>query len=345
MKTASSGYIDNRASQPIASLPEDQNPMSQPSRVIAIDWGTSSLRAALMAPDGSVIDRTASADGIMFTRGRSFEDIFRDVFGSWIAAHPDAVVLAGGMIGSRQGWVEAPYVDCPAGFADLARALAFAEVPGMTRLGFVPGVRIEHQGGVPDVMRGEEIQVFGALASLGIEEGIFVLPGTHSKWAVVEGGRITGFHTFLTGEMFGVLRQHSILGRLMPDEAVAGGATREQAFDRGCALSARQRSGSLLHTLFSVRTTGLFGKVDPADLPSYMSGLLIGEEIREAKALLGGRPGRRVHLVCRGDLADLYRRALAQFDIASTALDDGATFSGLFALAQIGEVQTRIRNA
>lgn len=302
--------------------------------VIAIDWGTSSLRAALLAPDGAIVERIASPDGIMFANGRRFEDIFHALFGDWIARHPRAAVLASGMIGSRQGWVEAPYIACPAGFQDLARGLVFVEVEGLAKVGFVPGLSMEHDDGVPDVMRGEETQVFGALASLGVSEGVFVLPGTHSKWVRVAGGRIAGFRTFMTGEMFDVLRRHSILGRLMPENGPKGGEPGE-AFDLGCDMSA---SGKLLHHLFSVRSRGLLGKTPPEQLADYMSGLIIGEEVREAKTFFTEAPSP-VYLVGRGDLAGLYRRALAHYDLSSAALDDGVTFAGLFALARTHRAQ------
>jgi 2-dehydro-3-deoxygalactonokinase len=321
--------------------------MMQPSdtadsgEVIAIDWGTSSLRAALMAPDGAVRERIASPDGIMFANGRRLEDIFRALFGEWIARHPRATILASGMIGSRQGWVEAPYAACPAGFEDLARGLVFAEVEGLAKVGFVPGLSIEHDDGVPDVMRGEETQVFGALASLGVSEGVFVLPGTHSKWVRVEGGRIIGFRTFMTGEIFDLLRRHSILGRLMPEGAPKGtshGGEPGGAFDLGCELSG---SGTLLHHLFSVRSRGLLGKTAPEQLADYMSGLIIGEEIREAGTFFTEAPSP-VYLVGRGDLAGLYRRALAHYGLQSAALDDGVTFAGLFALARTHRAQMKV---
>jgi 2-dehydro-3-deoxygalactonokinase len=305
--------------------------------VVAIDWGTSSLRAALLTPDGAIVERIASPDGIMFANGRRFEDIFRALFGNWIARHPRAAVLASGMIGSRQGWVEAPYVACPAGFQDLARGLIFVEVEGLAKVGFVPGLRIEHDDGVPDVMRGEETQVFGALASLGVSEGVFVLPGTHSKWVRVAGGRIAGFRTFMTGEMFDVLRRHSILGRLMPEGGPKGGEPGE-AFDLGCDVSA---SGKLLHHLFSVRSRGLLGKTPPEQLADYMSGLIIGEEVREAMDFFAPASSP-VYLVGRGDLAGLYRRALAHYDLTSAALDDGVTFAGLFALARTHRAQMKV---
>lgn len=304
--------------------------MTSNRSLIAIDWGTSSLRAALIAPDGSIEDRLSTADGIMFAAGRSFESVFEERFSPWLARRPDALVLASGMIGSRQGWVEAPYASCPAGFEDLARAMAWTTTARGVRVGVAPGVRAEHGHGAADVMRGEETEIFGAVASANLSDAVFVLPGTHSKWARVAGGRIVGFHTFMTGELYGLLRRHSILARMMPTE---GGAEPldAAAFAQGCA--AAQRSGAPLHALFAVRTHGLFDRLAAEALPSYMSGLLIGEETREALALMGA-PDGPVRLVGRGDLAERYAGALGAFGIGSIPAGADLAFRGLRALAE-----------
>ncbi|GBD49239.1 2-dehydro-3-deoxygalactonokinase [Methylopila sp. Yamaguchi] len=303
--------------------------MTADRSLIALDWGTSSLRAALMAPDGTIEDRLSSPDGIMFANGRSFDSIFEALISPWLARRPAARVLASGMIGSRQGWVEAPYAACPAGFDDLARAMAWTTTARGVRVGFAPGVRAEHAHGTADVMRGEEVQIFGAIASSDISDAVFVLPGTHSKWARVVGGRIVGFHTFMTGELYGVLRRHSILGRLMPEE---GDETRldADAFAQGCA--AARRSGAPLHELFAVRTHGLFDRLAAEALPSYMSGLLIGEEACEALALMGA-PSGSARLVGRGDLAKRYALALGLFGIETASAGEDLAFQGLHALA------------
>ena len=292
-----------------------------PSRhLIALDWGTTSLRAALMTADGAVLDRLATADGIMAANGRGFADIFAHVAGPWLASHPGAAVLASGMIGSRQGWVEAPYASCPAGFSQLAGSLAWTEAAGV-RVGFVPGLSWQDM----DVMRGEEVQIIGALAQLGADAGVFVLPGTHSKWAIVAGGAVTEFRTFMTGEVFAVMRRHSILGRLMP-EGEAG--FEADAFDDGCR---RAGKGAVLHALFSARTDGLFGRRTPGALVSYLSGLLVGEEVAEALRLA---PAGHVTLICSQALAAPYGRALALRGVEHRVLDGDVAFTGLHAIAR-----------
>ncbi|MBN8944141.1 MAG: 2-dehydro-3-deoxygalactonokinase [Rhizobiales bacterium] len=301
--------------------------------LILIDWGTSSLRAALVDGRGAILDRLDAPQGIMATQGRPYGQIFAEVFGPWLALYPEATALASGMIGSRQGWVEAPYASCPAAFTDLAGAIVWHQVETGTALGFVPGISHVDQAGVPDVIRGEEIQVFGALSAFSLVDGLFVLPGTHSKWIEVEGGRIVRFRTFMTGEVYALLRRHSILGRLMPE--AEDGAADPAAFADGCVAAGGE--GALLHALFGVRTLGLFGHMTVAQLPDYLSGLLIGEEVRAALAALGARP-RQVHLICRSDLAERYRLCLAARDIDVSICGDDVTYGGLFALAKAGNL-------
>jgi 2-dehydro-3-deoxygalactonokinase len=239
------------------------------SHLIAIDWGTSSLRAALFDAAGACLGETASNAGIMHTGGMSFPEIFRREFGPWLAAHPGSAVLASGMIGSRQGWREAPYVACPASFQDVAAGIAWLDDHGQ-RIGIVPGLVAGSGTAAPDVMRGEEIQIFGALATLAETGGTFILPGTHSKWARAEANRIVSFDTYMTGEVYGLLRQHSILGRLMPalTDGGAHDAFEPAAFEAGCRASGANSSGALLHQLFSVRTLGLFERFSAVQLPS-----------------------------------------------------------------------------
>jgi 2-dehydro-3-deoxygalactonokinase len=300
--------------------------------LLALDWGTSSLRAALMHADGRVIRTTSSADGILSVPPGGFDDVFTRLFGEWLREFPDTVVLAAGMVGSRQGWFEAPYVACPAGFADMAAGLVW---PASTaRLALVPGLSVTHADGAPDVMRGEEVQIFGALDALGISGGIFVLPGTHSKWAQVEASRVRRFHTFMTGELYALLRRQSILARAMPadDDApdVAWPAQRAH-FLAGVQAAGE---GALLHKLFSVRARGLFDQLPPAAQPDYLSGLLVGEEIREALTLLDAQDAGPIHLVCNAALADRYRSALSVFGLTGQVAPDNASFHGLLAIAR-----------
>jgi 2-dehydro-3-deoxygalactonokinase len=289
--------------------------------LIALDWGTTSLRAYLMAADGAVLDKREKPLGILNVKGGDFAGALRAAAEGW----PQAPALAAGMIGSRQGWREAPYVECPAGLDAVARGLAL--VPGAA-LRIVPGVSLVDADGVPDVMRGEETQIFGAYGSG--DSGIAVLPGTHSKWALVEGGRIARFATFMTGEAFAALSEHTILGRLFE-----GREFDAAAFARGVRHAGPdpQGRGGLLHRLFSARTLGLFGKVPGTGLSAYLSGLLIGAEIAEAIAWLGRAP-RGVTVIGGAALGASYRAALTERGIAAELAPADSAALGLWRIAR-----------
>lgn len=285
--------------------------------LIALDWGTSNCRAFRIARDGAILETRAAAQGILAVKDGNFAAAYEFLIGDWLRAQR-APVLMCGMIGSRQGWVEAPYVELPADAEQLARNLA--EVPG-TNAAIVPGLVGDALAGGRDVIRGEETQIVGALDA----DALYCLPGTHSKWVSVEKGRIVRFATFMTGEVYGVLRQHSILGRLMENEAHD-----DLAFSEG--IERGRKAGGLLHQLFSVRTDGLFGAQKPTALASYLSGLLIGHELRAA---LEAFPAPRVVLVGAPALTARYGTALNREGRASTAVSgDAAAAKGLWRIAE-----------
>ena len=287
--------------------------------LIAIDWGTSSLRGARLSDQGAVLEERAFARGILTVPPGDFPAIFQQHFGAWMEP-PDTLCLIAGMAGSRQGWIEAPYCPCPAGFDELAQRLAWVE-PG--RIAIVPGMSCEHAG-VPDVMRGEETQVFGALHLLGLCDALLVLPGTHSKWVQVRGGRIESFATLMTGEFYALLRRDSILARTMPAD---DGELHEAAFDAGVALALRD--GGLLHHAFSVRSLALFDRLPAAQAPSYLSGLVIGDELRSRQ--LAGDDA--VVIVGTDALTQRYQRALAQCGVRAQCIGAQAMWRGLHEMA------------
>lgn len=290
--------------------------------LIALDWGTTSLRGWLIAGDGTILDRRAGGSGILAVTDSDFSDAHR----SFVAGWPSLPTLASGMIGSKQGWVEAPYVACPGGFADLAPGL---RATPDAALRVVPGIAWQVPGLAPDVMRGEETQIFGALGA-DDASGLFVLPGTHSKWARVTAGRIASFATFMTGEIFAVLRQHSILGRLMAADAMPD--LNAAAFEAGAEVGLNH-SDDLLHRLFAVRTLGLFERLSATDAPSYLSGLLIGAEIAAAlqRESVGGSPPT---LIGARPLCAAYQRVLAAQGIAARIADEDVTPRGLWRIAR-----------
>ena len=297
---------------------------------IVLDWGTSAFRAALVAEDGRVLDRRAAALGIRFSQGTDFEAAMRGEIGPWLDAHPGARVYAAGMIGSRNGWVEVPYVACPADAPALANGVRRLKLGDGREMVFLPGVTCRRAGGVADVMRGEETQVAG----LGHETpATVVLPGTHSKWVHVADGRIMAFQSFVTGELYDLLATHSfVAGARGRDE----GRLDRQAFDRGLAAgeSDDAATGGLLSRLFGVRARMLTGEVAPEAVGDFLSGLLIGAEFREARAagwLDGGRP---VMLVGSATLVERYRRAASTVGIDAAVADGDAGIRGVLAIAR-----------
>jgi 2-dehydro-3-deoxygalactonokinase len=180
--------------------------------VIAVDWGTSGFRAYRLDSQGNILDSRAAAKGILSVPAGRFPEVLEEQVGDWIA-QGEAPIVMSGMVGSRQSWVEAPYVPCPAGFAEIAAALREVRW-GERHAWIVPGLSCRDAAGVHDVMRGEEVQVLGGLEA---DAGRVCLPGTHSKWVVVANKKITGFSTYMTGETYAVLKQHSILGRMMEE--------------------------------------------------------------------------------------------------------------------------------
>lgn len=291
--------------------------------LIGVDWGTSSFRTALLDAAGAVLDRHAGPHGIMSVADRGFAEVLTAEIGPWLR-DTRVPVLMSGMIGSRQGWLEAPYVTCPAGIDDLAAALV--RVPyEAAEVYIVPGVETATPH-MRDVMRGEETQILGAMATLGATGGRFVLPGTHSKWVRVEAGRIMAFSTYMTGEVYAACRNHTILGRLMTD--VSGD---QAAFLRGVEGGARTGGpGALLNRLFGVRTAGLFGEVAGAHLADYLSGLLIGAEIADA-----GESGLPIQVIGSDALEHRYLAAAAELGIAAKVLDSDLATAGQFAIARM----------
>lgn len=272
--------------------------------LIGVDWGTTNLRAYRLAVDGRVLDSQSTTDGLMNVHPGGFPDALMQAIGDWTGEGMVPVLLSG-MVGARQGWREAPYVVAPAGLEDIVDGLIdVPDAPNGLDVRIVPGVI--DAAGVPDVMRGEETQI------LGLDEeavaGPICLPGTHSKWVAVDAGRIVRFATFMTGEVHGLMRRQSILARTMPDGVDT--PHDPSAFARGVARSAEP--GGLLHHLFGLRSLALDGALATEEGPSYLSGLLIGHELRAAPALID-RSGP-VTLVGSAGLADRYAEALALLD-------------------------------
>lgn len=287
--------------------------------MIAVDWGTSSFRAYRLGSEGRVLDMRSAPKGILSVENGKFSAVLEAQAGDWIAAGDGPVVMSG-MIGSRQGWLEVPYAPCPAGFDEIAAGMRKVTWDGGTAW-IAPGLTCRDEAGIPDVMRGEEVQILGVMDRLGPGTHMVCLPGTHSKWVEVMNGRIAHFTTHMTGEAFAVFKTHSILGRMMKD-----GPTHVAAFEDGVRRSAD--AGGLLHHLFGVRARGLLGELTEAASASYLSGMLIGHEIRSAHCTQN-----QVRLLCSVQLAEIYGRAFIVLGIEAKVFDPDSVTKGLFRLA------------
>lgn len=276
---------------------------------IAIDWGTTNRRAYLMGGDGSVLDTLRDDHGILSMEAGDYAREIGSFRDRW-AVEP---VLIAGMAGSSRGWVEAPYVECPAN-ADL---LASAIIPApLTGVWMVPGVARKSDARC-DVMRGEEVQILGALAAgLAPADALFCQPGTHNKWIHVEAGCISDFSTVMTGELFSLLRSHGILAGML-DGRVADTAAFRAGVQRGAA------SPVLGAALFEVRASVLLGRLAGEDAAAFASGVLIGNDIMAAGDLLG----RTVHMLGAGELGELYSAAIGLLGGKVAAIDGHVAFA------------------
>ena len=322
------------------------------TRLVALDWGTSSLRAFRLGATGQVLEQRHRPWGIMnlppapvghtdTEPGAAFERALQDTCGDWLAALPSVPLLACGMVGSAQGWREARYLHAPTSLNALASGLTVVPRSNATPLHIVPGLL--QRGALPNVMRGEETQVLGVLADAALASTSPVLvglPGTHSKWVVAhqDGPRcsIDQFHTFMTGEVFAALRGHTILGKTMQ----APTAPDDAAFAQGLEVARSSDAAlGLLSHIFSTRTLGLTGALPATAQADYLSGLLIGHEMVSLARIYPPAPpagGSPMPLVLCGE-ADLCRRyaiALQTYGFTPPALATQATVSGLWHIAQ-----------
>ena len=298
--------------------------MTDTDGLIALDWGTSSLRAWLVSPDGSVRARRHENWGIMHLPDGGYPAAYAAITESWHDRPRPAIAC--GMIGSRQGWLEAPYLPTPAGLEELAGSLRTIQADSGL-LHVVPGMLDVNDPASPDVMRGEETQAVGAMRRLG-GDALLVLPGTHSKWARLRDHRLVSFETLMTGELYALLSKHSILGRGVADAPEASTDARDLAFDRG-VLAARERGA--LARLFSTRALMLTGAIAPGAALDYLSGLLIGEELRLAAPALA--TAARVALTGDDRLCALYVRAFQAAGLAPPERIENSALQGLLDIA------------
>ena len=280
---------------------------------IAVDWGTSNCRATLIEQGEATRRIEGLTGGAHVPEGGFPAEVakMREALG-------DLPVLMSGMVGSTVGWKEAPYCNVPTGAAVLADNLLWID----DRTAIIPGLA-QRDAKTPDVMRGEEVQIFGAVALLGNDgDGLYCQPGTHSKWVEVTDGQITHFKTCMTGDVFAAVQGHTVLRATTGEKVVAG-----EDFALGVAASAK---GDVLGELFRARSGALLDGWDKARCSAYASGLLIGAECRARV-----RSGDTVRLVSDGGLAGLYHAALRDMGVQTIEMSTGEAFqAGIIAIAR-----------
>lgn len=300
--------------------------MNMDVRLIGLDWGTTSLRAYLYDADGKVVASRQRPWGIRQLPDGGFASALHAIASGW----PPCTTIAAGMVGSRQGWLEVPYIEVPADAASIAQGRQRVDASNTRELWIVPGLR---QNTPANVMRGEETQIIGALA-LQPEHRAgarFVLPGTHSKWATVTDGRIVTFDTVMTGEIYALLMKHSMLGAGVASEHAP--SFHNDAFMAGLRSAKESAAAGAFSRLFSARALMLNGELDPGELPDFLSGLLIGEEFRIALLRDGGDSSAPLCLIGEPSLCDRYVVAATTFGYAPPHVIGDAAAQGLWHLA------------
>ncbi len=296
-------------------------------KFIAVDWGSSSFRAWLLDEQGRVTDSVSNERGVFsHSPEESLEQTFEQACGQWLEQDPDLPVLMAGMVGSRSGWKEADYLPCPVQAHSFQGRLCRLSTSKGIQLDIIPGLSCESPSGSADVMRGEEVQALGALTLIGEQKALLCLPGTHSKWLRAEGGQIQQFSTFFTGEMFALLKQQSSIGALMNDDSLE-----HEAFQRGLEYSAQD--GGFLHHVFAARAQALTDTWPGGSLNSFLSGICIGHEVREALEMYSGDSD--VYVIGNESLQTLYALALQHFGLNAHNIDPSeAVIEGLKLIAK-----------
>ncbi len=297
---------------------------------LAGDWGTSNLRLFLCDGGGAVLD-SAAGPGAAASSGK-FDAVFSGLTAAWRARHGMLPAVLCGMVGANFGWRQAPYVSCPTKPEQIGAACVS---PAEAAVYIVPGLSCQNRYGAPDFLRGEETQLLGALQlDPGLQRGrqLLCLPGTHTKWVLLEDGAVMEFNTAPTGELFAILKEHSVL---VPRPAIDQAAD-DAAFERGLAQFNAFPQAQLLHRLFECRSRLLAGELAPAATAAFLSGLLIASDISGALPMLThAADGTRVQLIGAPSLTALYAKGLASQQRDARQLDGAsASLAGLSRIYQ-----------
>ena len=298
------------------------NPYQQ--KIIVVDWGTTSMRCTLVDTDGRFIAETESNRGIQFIENQEFEVELMTALMPWFDDYGPLPVIALGMITSRNGWFEVPYVPCPVSTEDLARGIQQHMLPNGSDLYFLAGITDKSRYPFPDVMRGEETQILG----FGLQQDcVIVLPGTHSKWAQITPNIVQKFQTFVTGEIYALMSQHSFIAKAA---AATPDTLNWDSFERGATIakSSNTADAAFLTQLMSVRTGMLANELQASEMLDYVSGLLIGHEFRQAQECGWFEAGDTIGIVGNDGLNERYCRVAKIFDLNIKDGGEQAAISG-----------------
>lgn len=291
--------------------------------MIVVDWGTTNLRVCACSNDGTILKSAHSTQGIKSVPKGGFSGALTQMIDK-LGECSEQPIYVCGMAGARGGWREAPYCGTPIAIEDIAANLT--PLPEKLDGYLLPGAKTVSPDGTLDVMRGEEIQIFGGMSKFDIQNGVVCLPGTHSKWVRIEDGRIVNFATFMTGDIFNAL-SHTILSceEKTEHDPTAFGLGLKASVDSDCGL---------LHRLFTARTRVLDGTLMPNQVSAYVSGLLIGHELAESSSFC--EPSERIVLIGSKVLCHRYQEALDYFGRKYVSLDSSdATCAGVAVLHEL----------
>ena len=303
--------------------------MSARPGLVAVDWGSSRFRAYLLDENGNLLDRAENNQGIFCHNQGGYEETLYNTCSQWLQQEPRIPILMAGMIGSRDGWVETEYLPCPVSIRSLGDNIMQVTDIHSHPVYIVPGISVFSSSTLPEVIRGEETQIFGILNQSADKNLLACVPGTHSKWIRVENNQIIRFSTFMTGEVFATVRHCGSISSLL-DECDFD----KNSFLEGICVS--QSDGGLLHHLFSIRARSLSRQNGLKLNTSYLSGLLIGAEIKSALELYPEVTD--IVVIGTDTLIHDYGLAFSAFDIAAnSSTSEKAVVNGLWKLASTSE--------
>lgn len=277
---------------------------------LIIDWGTTNFRAFAMGEGGSLINKTEHPLGLLQVKDGQFSLSLKTVLEDWLGDYQHLPIFMAGMIGSAQGWVNTPYVETPVTINQLAKKSHQFQLPWGALATIIPGVSYQSSGNI-DVMRGEEVQLFGLQALERENDFVALFPGTHCKHMHINANKLSSFTTFMTGELFSILLNHSILGTGLPNQKES-----LNAFKKGISESTKK---PLTNQLFYTRTHRLFGDINETEVSEYLSGLLIGEELKTLTT-------KNIYLVGDNELCCRYQKACQILGIQVTIINGDNVF-------------------